>query len=88
MKNVKYNEVKFMGVVGEDTNACYASMLQRLRAETGADVEQVTVFAATIVKAKLVYYYLYAPFLSGQTINEMLAQLRLHVAALQAANRN
>jgi hypothetical protein len=88
MKDVKYNEMKFMGVVGEDTNACYASMLQRLRAETGADVEQVTVFAATIVKAKLVYYYLYAPFLSGQTVNEMLAQLRLNVAALQAANRN
>jgi hypothetical protein len=55
MKDGKVNQMAFMGVLGEDPNACYASMLQRFRAETGAEVEQVVVFAGTIVKNKLVY---------------------------------
>ena len=31
----------------------------------------------TIVKNKLVYYYLFAPFVRAQTFNDVLAQLRV-----------
>jgi hypothetical protein len=88
MQDVKLNEVKFMGVLGEDANACYASLLARVRGENGREVEQATVFAATIVRGKVIYYYLCAPFVGERTLTDMLAQLRVHLAALEAANRN
>ncbi len=88
MKTVKVNEMKFLGVLGEDANACYASLLQRFRAETGDDVTQAAVFAATTIRSKIIYSYLFAPFEGGHTLDDLHARLRASVAALEAANRN
>jgi hypothetical protein len=85
---VKLNQMTFMGVLGEDPNACYASLLGLIRAEDGTEVEQATVFALTVVRGKAIYAYLFARFEGGQTLAAMLAQLRVDVAALEAANRN
>jgi hypothetical protein len=86
LKTVKVNEMKFLGVVGEDPLVCYAAMLQKFKTEVGTDKTQVTVFATTVIKFKIVYYYLFAPYVSGATVTDMLAQQRKNVAALQAAN--
>jgi hypothetical protein len=56
--------------------------------QTGTDIAQAAVFATTIVKSKLVYYYLFAPYVSGQSVIDLLNQLRRNVAALEASNRN
>jgi hypothetical protein len=74
LKTVKINEMKFMGVVGEEPNACYAAMLQKFHTEVGTDKTQVTVFSSTIVKSKLVYFYLFAPYVSGDSVTNLLAQ--------------
>ena len=60
----------------------------RVRTENGEEVEQATVFAVTIIRGKVIYYYLCAAFVGGHMITEMLARVRVHVAALEAANRN
>lgn len=86
LKTVKVNEMKFMGVVGEEPLACYAAMLQKFRTEIGTDKTQVTVFATTVVKSKLVYFYLFAPYVSGDTVTAMLAQQQAHIRQLRAAN--
>jgi hypothetical protein len=86
LKTVKINEMKFLGVVGEDPNVCYAAMLQKFGTEVGTDKTQATVFATTIVKGKLVYFYLFAPYVSGDTVTDLLAQQRAHVQQLQTAN--
>jgi hypothetical protein len=86
LKTVKINEMKFLGVVGEDANVCYAAMLQKFHTEVGTDKTQATVFATTIVKGKLVYFYLFAPYVSGDTVTDLLAQQRTHVRQLQTAN--
>jgi hypothetical protein len=88
MKTVKINEMKFLGVLDEDSNTCYAALLQRIRLQTGTDIAQAAVFATTIVKSKLVYYYLFAPYVGGQSVIDLLNQLRRNVAALEASNRN
>jgi hypothetical protein len=85
---VRYNESKFLGVLGEDSKACYASLLSRIRAENGADVAQVGMFAVTIIKGKPIFYYLFAPYVGAPGITSQLDQLRRNVAALEAANRN
>jgi hypothetical protein len=87
LQEVKLNRVKFMGVLGQDPNACYAALLTRVKGENGREIEQATVFAVTIIRGKVVYYYLCARFAGGQTLTQMLSQLRVNVAALEAANR-
>jgi len=88
MKTVKINEMKFLGVLSEDANACYAALMQRIRAQSGTDIAQAVVFATTIVKGKLVYYYLFAPYVSGQSVTDLLTQLKRYVAALETSNSN
>jgi hypothetical protein len=88
MQEVKLNQMKFMGVLGEEPNACYAALLARVKGKDVPEVEQATVFAVTVVKGKVLYYYLFAPFVNAQTLTDMLAKLRVNVGAMEAANRN
>jgi hypothetical protein len=88
LKTIKVNESKFMGVVGEDPLACYAAVLQEFTTETGAEKTQVIVFATAVLKGKIIYYYLYAPYVSGDSVTQMLAEQRVNVTKLQAANPN
>jgi len=41
-----------------------------------------------VLKAKIIYYYLYAPYVSGDSVTQMLAEQRVNVTRLQAANPN
>ena len=88
MQKVQVNQTRFLGVVAEDATACYSAMAQRMRAETGKDVTIVGLFAATYVKGKLIYYYLYSPYRSGQTVTALLAKQKINVAALLSANKD
>lgn len=87
-KEVKVNQSRFMGVVAEEPTACYGAVAQRFKAETGKDVTIIGLFATTYVKGKLVYYYLFAPYRSAQTLSVQLAKHKPNVAALLAANKN
>jgi hypothetical protein len=86
VRGVQVNQVRSLGVVAEDANACYAALVQRLKAETGKDVTIMALFATTLVRGKLVLYYLYSPYRSAQTMTALLAKQKLNVAALMAAN--
>jgi hypothetical protein len=86
IKRLKVNEQSFAGFLGEDPRACYVAILQKMRAEDGTDVTQVTLLAITIVKDKFVFVNRYAPYVSADTINDTLAKLKLTVTALLAAN--
>jgi len=87
LKDVKFNQVRFLGVVGEDPSACYAVMVQRFKAANGKDVTQVALYATTFVKGKIVYYYLFSPYQSNFTVTALLARHKANVAALLAANK-
>jgi hypothetical protein len=86
LAGIKYNESKFLGVMAQDAKACYAALLSRIRAETGADVAQVGMFAITIIKGKAIFSYLFAPYAGAKELTVQLDQLRRNVAALDAAN--
>ena len=55
--------------------------------QTGKDVTLIAVFATTYIKGKIVYYYLYSPYRSTQTVSSLLAKHKLNVAALLQANK-
>jgi hypothetical protein len=88
LQQVKVNETSLLGVLAEDSTACYAALLQRLRTEVGTDKVQTAVYATTIVRGKVIYCYLFAPYTGAETIGDILAKQKLNVAALIAANKN
>ena len=89
IKDVKVNEVLLLGAFAEDATTCYSGQFQRVTVDDIA-IEQVVIQAITVVKARLVLYYLSAPFAAGKTVNDqvdgLLAQHQSNLAALHAAN--
>jgi len=86
VRQMKVNEQRFAGFLGEEPTGCYIALLQKLKSEEGADVTQLTVLAITMVKGKFLFVNRYAPYLNPDTINETLAKLKTTIAALQEAN--
>src|SRR5262249_12416012 len=57
LKKIKVNETSYIGVVGEDPDACYAGLVQQIHTEVGTDKVQLTLFAVTIVKNRNIFVY-------------------------------
>jgi hypothetical protein len=87
LKKVKYNEQTFVGVLAEDADACYAGLISKIRTEVGTDKTQLTLFAITIIKNRMVFVYRFTVY-NSNTVNKTLANLKIDVAAMVAANRN
>jgi hypothetical protein len=57
VSKVKVNETAFVGVLDEEPTACYAALIQKFHTAANTDKTQVTVFATTIIKDKLIFVY-------------------------------
>jgi hypothetical protein len=90
IEDVKVNEVRLLGVFAEDATSCYSGQFQRATVGNFT-IEQVVIQAITVVKARLVFYYLSAPFAAEKTVNQqvndLLAQHQSNLAALHAVNK-
>jgi hypothetical protein len=86
LKGLQANELRSLGVVGEDSNACYSAALRNLQAESAQQKLQDMVFAITALKGKLLFLYLYTLHAGDHTIPALLDRVRTTVAALAAAN--
>jgi hypothetical protein len=78
---VKLNETKFIGVVHEDPEACYASLVQRVRTDAGTDKLILSVFAHVVVRGRLLYIYRYT---EGESFASMVRLTDLLRKAVQA----
>ena len=85
MTNIKLNETRFMGVLGEDNDACYAGLIQKIHTEANTDKTQITAFAISIVKNKSVFTYRFGLYRGPQSVDAMLRKIKIDVAALIAA---
>ena len=86
LEKLKIIESRFIGVLGEDKNACYAAILYTLRTDTGTEMTQVEVHAATIIRNRSIGIFRYAAYQNPDTVDAVLAKLKVNVAALIAAN--
>ncbi len=84
---VKLNETKFIGVVHEDPEACYASLVQRVRTDQGADKLILSVFAHVVVRGRLLYIYRYTEGESFASMVRLTDMLRKAVQAHLDANQ-
>ncbi len=87
MSKIKLNETKFIGVLGEDNDACYAALIQKIHTEANTDKTQITAFAISLVKDKSVFTYRFAVYRSPKSVDEALRKIKTDVAAMVAANR-
>jgi len=85
LKDVKLNEMTFVGILGEDAGACYGGLIQKLKVNDNTDRTQITLFAATVVKNKSIFVYRIALY-NSDTVTNTLEKLKTIVAALYAAN--
>jgi hypothetical protein len=86
VKGLQVNELRSLGVVGEDPGACYSAALQNLRVEGGPEKLQHLVFAITVVKGKLLFLYVYGLHTGDHTIPALLDRVRTTVGELAKAN--
>jgi hypothetical protein len=87
LSQVKMNETRFIGVLGEEPNACYAGLIQKIHTEAGTDKTQITVFAVSTIKNKSVFTYRFSVYQNSQSVEATLGKIKIDVAALIAANR-
>jgi hypothetical protein len=87
-KDLNVNEIKLLGTVADDPGVCYGATMQKFKVDAREETTQVTIIATTLVKSKVVQFYLFAPFVGGKTITQLLAKQRAIVSQLQRANRN
>ena len=84
---LRQNETLYVGVVAEEPLVCYVATLRKMDAETG-DGTQLCLVASTIIKEKVVLFYLFAPYRGRETISRLLTLQRANIAQLQRANRD
>jgi len=86
LEKIKINETSFIGVLAEDANACYAALIQKVGTEAGKEKTQVVLYAVTIIRSRSMAIDRYAVYQNPDTVNAVLAKLKLDVAGLIAAN--
>jgi hypothetical protein len=85
--SVKLNESQFVGVVREDPEACYASILQRVRTDQGKDKIILCVYAHVVVRGRLLYMYRYTEGDNFASMVRITDLLRKSVQANLDANQ-
>ncbi len=80
------DQTRFLGLISEDEHACYSALLQDGRARGGAEKRQVGVYATSIVKGKLVYFYLFTPYRGPSTVGRLVEVAKATMRELQSVN--
>jgi hypothetical protein len=88
MRRIRLGEASFLGVLAEDSTVCYTALLQKIKTDVGTEKTQTSLFGTTIIRTRLLYYYLYSRFVNADTVANMLTQHKKNLAALLAANGN
>jgi hypothetical protein len=86
LEKIRVNETSDLGVLAEDANACYAALVQKLRTEAGTDKMVVGECAVIIIKNRTVNVCRFAVYQNPDTVDAVLAKLKVDAAAAIAAN--
>jgi hypothetical protein len=87
-KVIKVSEMMFLGVAAQDSLVCYAASLQKFKVGSQEVSTQVTIMATTIVKDRIVAYYLFAPYGGKDSVAQLLTKQRANVGQLQRLNHD
>jgi hypothetical protein len=83
---LRLNEALFLGVLAEDSDACYSATLTKINTDLGTEVTSVLLSASTSIRGKSIIYALQSLYENADTVSSMLASHKVNVRALIAAN--
>jgi hypothetical protein len=83
---VKIGESRNLGVLHEDSNACYSAIFQKIRTELGDTKSTVSVSATTVISGKLLTYTIWAPYVDDSSLSNLLMKHQTNVGQLVNAN--
>lgn len=86
LKGAQMNEVRFLGVVGQDDNSCYFGLIQNIITEHGDPKTQVDVSTIAFIKGKMIYSNLYAVHEGDETLTELYERQKTNVERNVAVN--
>jgi hypothetical protein len=75
-------------VVAQDKKACYASILTKGKDRAGLEKTQISLMALSIIRGKIIYFYIFAPYNTSTDFQNLLSKHMKDVGVLVAANRN
>ncbi len=83
---IKVNEQRSLGVLTEEPGVCYFGLIQRTVAQTGTEKTTVSVVAATLLKGKMIFLRLSAPYEGAASAAPLLERQKKAMTAFLAAN--
>jgi hypothetical protein len=83
---LRLNEGLVLGVLEEDSDACYSAVLTKSNPDLGTEVTTVLLGANTTIKGKSITYGLQSLYVNAETVPSLLARHKVNVRALIAAN--
>ncbi|MBI1385502.1 MAG: hypothetical protein GC150_11385 [Rhizobiales bacterium] len=86
VEGIEVNSSNFLGTLEVEPSACYAALVQKLKAETGEVKTQLAVYASTIIKKRILFTYLFREYQGADTVVQLSGELKDLVAQLYAAN--
>ncbi len=87
IKKLPMDSQRFAGILDEDANACYPSVLQKFHTEDGTAKVRMIAYAIMTAKTKELLLYRGGLYSDADTASKFLAQLKEMVSAVNAANR-
>jgi hypothetical protein len=87
-KIISTDETIHLGVVAEEPLACFEATLRKFKTDVGTEKTQLRITASTILKRKIVLFYLFAPYISRDTVSQLLTKHRENVVLLHRENRD
>jgi hypothetical protein len=86
MVGIKLNEQRTLGVLDEEPSVCYYGLIQKILAQTGTEKTTVSIIAGTLVKGKIVFLKLTAPYEGAASAAQLLEMQKKAMAAFLQAN--
>lgn len=86
MEGAAMNEMTFVGVLAEDSHACYFGSLQKLTTEFGDAKSQANVTSIVFIGGKVMTFNIYAPYDGEFTFTELLDRQKTAIAQNAAIN--
>jgi hypothetical protein len=83
---IKVDEIRFLGVIGEDPAVCYTANLWKFRSDHGDDILGVNGIAVTVIRERFLYFAIGTDYQDRRTLDELLSRLRDGIAVLRSSN--
>jgi hypothetical protein len=78
---------QFLGVLEQKPDVCFSALLQKQTTQSGEKQAVLVVWATTVIKERILFYYLFGPCEDATTIATALANVKAHYNDIVQANR-